>query len=135
MVIAGKESRNMLRNDQGSEPFEVEGFVDLELEGQILLVGEPVEEVFNEPGDVGIGEKGDFLELEVSAVPWHVLQHEGVDDIDDVADRLSFHFGVLHLLGIGRVFFWLLRLAVVFIDRSRQHHEKREKAVEVVRLV
>lgn len=78
--------------------FEVEGVVDFEFEAEILLVGEPVEEVFDEFCDVLVGEEWYFFQLEVRPVSGHMLQHEGIDVIDDVADGLSLHPRVFNVL-------------------------------------
>lgn len=44
-----------------AELLEGEVFVQLDPMAQILLVGEPVEEEFNEFGDVGVAEEGCFF--------------------------------------------------------------------------
>ncbi len=124
-------------DNQQSEPIEVEAVIDLDLEAEILLIGEPVEEVLDQPRDVVIGEEGDLLQLELSAVPRHLPQHERVDDIDDVADRLTLHFRVLYLFGVRGIVLGLVVLLVVrvLVDGAGQHHEEGEEDVEVVGLV
>jgi len=124
--------------------FEVEGVVDFEFEAEVLLVGEPVEEVFDEARDVVVGEEGHPFQLELSPVPGHMLQHEGVDDVDDVSDGLPLHPGMLDVLlrprGVVLLLFLFMFVVLVvevllLVDGPGQHHEEGEEDVEVVGLV
>ena len=107
---------------------------------KVLLVGEPVEEKLNEPGDVLVLEEGHFLQLQLSPVPGHVLKHEGVDQGDEGPHLFQLHprgLALLLLRGVAGLFVLLLFLDVtaLLVDGVAEHHEEDEEQVEVVGLV
>ena len=118
--------------------------VDLQLEIEVFLHGQPVEEVLDELQDVPAGEEGDFLELVLSLVFGHQPGHEGVDDSYDVPYGLCLYPGVLGIalirVDLGGILLLIYLLLAwlplsLFIDCPSQHHEESEEDIDVVGLI
>jgi hypothetical protein len=109
--------------------------VDAYLVGKVLLVGQPVEEQFDQPGDVRVAEEGHLLQLELLPVLRNVLHHEDVDDVHQFAHLLLLHScllprPLLRRAGLRlRLLLFLLVFAVVpglLVDGLGEHHEEHE---------